>query len=56
MVALGGHPDAIDFLQGYVLGRGGRSRYIDPYTALPLKETVDLVTTIQRENVICAFP
>ena len=56
LLALGGHPDAIDFLQGHVLGRGSRSRYIDPYTALPLKETVALVPTIQREHVILAFP
>jgi hypothetical protein len=43
---MGGHPDALDYLQGHVLGRGSRSRYIDPWEALPLREVVDLVPRI----------
>ena len=47
MLALNAHPDAVDFLQGHVLGRGSRSRYIDPWTALPLIQVVGLVPVIQ---------
>ena len=44
MLMLGGHPDAIDYLQGHALGRGGaRSRYIDPWQALPLVEVAKMV-------------
>ena len=47
LLALGGHPDAIDFLQGHALGRGGaRARYIDAWQALPLRDTIGLVPKI----------
>jgi integrase len=47
LLALGAHPDAIDYLQGHSLGKGGaRARYIDPWAALPLKATVQLIPTV----------
>jgi hypothetical protein len=42
-----------------VLGRGSRGRYIDPWAALPLKETVDLVPKIGHtgeENIVPLRP
>ena len=48
MLALGAHPDAVDFLQGHSLGRGGaRDRYIDPWQALPLIEVAAMVPKIE---------
>lgn len=47
LLSIGANPDAVDFLQGHALGRGGaRARYIDPYAALPLRETVSMVPPI----------
>lgn len=47
MLALGAHPDAVDYLQGHALGTvGGRRRYIDPWQALPLVETAARVPAI----------
>lgn len=47
LLALGAHVDAIDFLQGHALGRGGaRARYIDAWQALPLRKTADLIPPI----------
>jgi len=40
------HPDAVDYLQGHQLGTAARGRYIDPWLALPLVETVVLVPMI----------
>ena len=48
MLALGAHPDAVDFLQGHSLGRGGaRDRYIDPWQALPLVAVAAMVPNIE---------
>lgn len=46
LLALGAHPDAVDHLQGHKLGRGSRDRYIDPWLALPLVDTVAKVPAI----------
>src|SRR5579883_1989382 len=47
MLALGAHPDAVDYLQGHSLGRGrARDRYIDPWQALPLVEAASLVPEV----------
>lgn len=46
MLNLHATADAIDFLQGHKLGEGARSRYIDPWQALHLEETVRLVPKI----------
>ena len=46
MLALGCDRDAVDFLQGHGLGAGSRGRYIDPWAALPLVETVARVPVI----------
>ncbi len=53
LLALGAHPDAVDYIQGHALGRGGaRARYIDPWQALPLRETVKLIPKIGATNVV----
>ena len=47
MLSINAHPDAVDYLQGHSLGRGGaRSRYIDPWQALPLVEVAGQVPKI----------
>jgi integrase len=46
MLKLKATADAVDFLQGHKLGEGARSRYIDPWEALNLVETVRLVPKI----------
>ena len=47
MLARGAHPDAVDYLHGHALGRGGaRARYIDPWQALPLVETARMVPPV----------
>ncbi len=53
LLALGAHPDAIDFLQGHSLGGGSRGRYIDG-GMLPLRETVAMVPAVGQgsENVV----
>lgn len=45
LLAMGAHPDAVDFLQGHALGSGSRGRYIDG-AALPLRATLGLVPAI----------
>jgi integrase len=51
MLALGVHPDAVDYLQGHRLG-GARARYIDPWQALHLEEAVAKIPRIGGENVV----
>lgn len=46
LLALGCHPDAVDFLQGHALG-GSRGRYIDA-NMLPLRETIARVPEIGK--------
>ena len=52
MLALGAHPDALDYLQGHKLGGGARGRYIDPWVALHLKDVVKTIPKITGQNVV----
>ena len=57
LLALKAHPDAIDFLQGHQGAGGARVSYIDPWQALPLKETAKLVPKIgATDGNVVALP
>jgi integrase len=53
MLGLGANADAVDYLQGHTLSRGSaRGSYIDPWQALPLRETVAMVPKIGESKVV----
>jgi integrase len=47
----GAHADAVEYLVGHAAAKGARASYLDP-TALPLRETVDLIPEIGASTLI----